>query len=165
MSTTTNKKPAKSIPGNEELKAALHGMGSMFLDLSNESKLGSEMIDDNITTEFAKMVGDAINNPVDATFQAYKSVSDAMSSMLGATVLSFLSKNKRLIKRVVKPFGENSLFYVIILKKDTTESRAKILSFLDKFEVTPFSNRFNIVFKFVPEQFENSVVSKHEVAL
>lgn len=163
--TTTTGKNKSTIPGNEELKAALNGMGAMFLDLSNESKLGSEMIDDNITTEFAKMIGEVIENPVDTTFQAYKGFNDVMAKMLETAVVSFLSKNKKLIKRVAKPFGENSLFYVIVLHKDITAHRAKLLSFLDKFELTPYSNYFNIVFKFVPQQFESSIISKRDIVL
>lgn len=65
----------------------------------------------------------------------------------------------------MKPYGENSLFYVIVMKNDTTRNRAELLSFLDEFELTPYANYFNVTFYFIPEQFEKSIISKLDVAI
>lgn len=150
---------------NPQLKSALDGLGSFFHDLSSESCFGSDMINQNITTEFAALINEALTDPLKHIYGGFKGMGDAASSMINDITISFLKTNKKIIKKVTNPYKDNKLFYVIVLKKDTTENRSKLLSYTRLYSFTPYSQNFQITFYFIPPQFDNSLIVSEEISL
>ncbi|MCE9538745.1 MAG: hypothetical protein K8R85_05960 [Bacteroidetes bacterium] len=153
----------KSVTNNPQLKSALDGLGSFFGDLSNESYLGSDMINQNITTEFSVMLNEALTDPLKHTYGGFKAMEDVVSSIINDISITFFKANKKLIKKIVNPYKENKLFYVIVLKDDTTKNRSKLLSYVRLYSNTPYSQNFPVVFYFLPLQFESSLLVSEEI--
>ncbi len=67
-------------------------------------------------------------------------------------VISFFKRHKRIIKYVFRTDNSTTvLHYTIVLQKDSSENRHKIIEFLRNYENLSFAHRFKIIFQFVPE--------------
>jgi hypothetical protein len=159
---TSKKDISKLSSENEKLKSTLDNIGDFFHEVSVESKFGAEMINQNITTDFVNKIDQFQKNPLDHTFELFQYVGKDVQSLLNEQVVNYFIENKSLIKKVIKAYG-NSLIYTIVLKEDNLTNRSKFLNFLNDYKETKVSKQFNIIFNFLPIQFEEHIKSQHQV--
>jgi hypothetical protein len=149
----------------QELQMALEGLKTLFHELHHEADFGNQMLEKMVKTEFAGVVDEAINNPLQASYSALLGIESAVAQLINTAVVEFLKEKKNLIDRVVKPFSTPALFYCIILKKDSPRNRAQILDFLNKYEGSNLQARFRVAFEFIPKDFSKDLKVAEEIAL
>lgn len=143
---------------NKDLVATLDVMNDLYSDLALESKLSSDVLKNNMSTEFANEIKKAIENPLGAMYTTRKTMDIAIKDVLNDVVLDFLLKHKSNIKRLFNPYPNNKLVYTIVLKKDDVSHRAKILEFNRKYEWSEYAKSYDIAFLFIPEHLEKGLI-------
>jgi hypothetical protein len=79
------------------------------------------------------------------------------------SVKHFLMGQKKYLIQAYKTYGGSTLHYCLILKKDTTTTRGKFYDFLDNYAKNrAFSQRFPIVFKFIPAEYIEHLLEQAE---
>lgn len=156
-------KNKKTTHLNNELVETLDIMNDFYSDLAIESKIGSEVAKNNMSTEFSDAIKKALENPLSSIYSTKKQVDSVMKEALNVVVLEFLSKHKSIIKKIFNPYPNNQLVYTIVLKKDTIANRAKIYEFNRRYEWTEYSKSFDIAFLFIPENLEDGLTGKEVV--
>ena len=79
------------------------------------------------------------------------------------SVKHFLMGQKKYLSQAYKTYGGSALLYCLILKRDTTATRGKFYDFLDTYAKNrAFSERFPIIFKFIPAEYEAHLLEEAE---
>ncbi len=147
------------------LRDEILNLASQFhLEALNEVEIAKTLSQANITNSFTSMIDEAIANPLSASYKGLLFFEESIRLQLSETVVAFLKKHQRLIKKKFQT-NPNFLNYYIVLKKDTINNRGKLFAFLAKYQQTAISNKFPILFQFVPENFESDFNSYHEISL
>ena len=147
---------------NKNLITVLDGLGDIFNDLTVDSRMGSVAVSNNTSTSFSREVDEALKNPLENMFGIYKHAGSFLKSLVNEAAVEYLKSNKSIIKKAVKAYG-NDLIYTIILNEDSVKNRAKLLTFVNDYRETEVSQKFNIIFNFLPQDLEDFIREKHEV--
>jgi hypothetical protein len=157
---TRNREMTKEKPiqteANSELKDMVDLIGSVFKSLSKDAELSTILLDCNIRDSFAKMIDDAIKNPLQSTLTALNAIEKSTTELLNEAVTRYLDENKQYIKSVYRFDGfENVLHYSILLNEAGQENKMFMYSFLAEYEKNKLSARFPIIMQSIPLQIEN----------
>lgn len=168
MATTvkaTKKAAAKVVSNDSIITSALEQIGEICGDIHAKSATSLDYLKGfNIADEFAQEVTAALNNPIGNAYTAFHSIGITIQALINEAMIDYFKANKNLFKKVVKAYGDN-LIYTIILKRDTLSNRAKILAFLDEYNSQHHARNFEVIFSFIPAEFESLIDSENEVII
>lgn len=104
-------------------------------------------------TDIVKEIEKIIDDPLDNLIEISDDIDNKIVFFIDAIVNKYFNQNKKFINKAFKlnTLNKNQLFYIIVLKKDTTDNRQKLFDFLDDYELTRFANKYKIDFKFIDE--------------
>jgi hypothetical protein len=140
-------------------------LASQFhLEALNEVEVAKALSQANITNSFTSMIDEAIANPLSTSYKGLLFFEESIRLQLSETVVAFLKKHQRVIKKIFQT-NPNFLNYYIILKKDTINNRGKLFAFLAEYQQTAISHKFPILFQFVPEELESDFNNYQEISL
>jgi hypothetical protein len=131
---------------NTDIHADLEQLKQMVTDSQLFLSLG-------FTDTLSQKIEMARTNPLQLLFDNLTNSEKSISLFwLQNFVISFFKKNKRMIKHIFRTDNSTTiLHYTIILQKDNSKNRHKIIEFLRNYENLSFAHRFKIIFQFVPE--------------
>lgn len=148
------------------LKATLYLLQGHLDEFKYEVDKSYDLLKVGEIKGIADKIKQQLDNPVKALFETSSSIYNEIKHIIEHLVKAFFSANKELISEVRKSkTSVNQLHYSIFLKKDTTENRSKIFTFLDNYDLTGISTKYPIFFQFMPIELKSKINSSEIVEL
>ena len=148
---------------NDEIKRALGILGTVFNELSDNIELSKVLLDKNIFDSFSRMLKEAIEDPVAASFDGFKTIELMISQLIHEITKVFINSESKLIKEAYRTDqNPGVLHYTIILKNDTQTNRARFYNYLSSYEATEYSSSYPILFQLIPPGIKESLKDELE---
>lgn len=139
------------------LTDALSIYNKLFSELKETSEMSCYLSNMNIKDSFALAVEEALNKPLQASYNSFIITQQLTHFLLNVTVIEFLKKHSNLLKEVYKANNtdNNILYYSILYKENNLTNRSKLRKFLDVYEHTHYYKYFDIYFQDIPAELED----------
>lgn len=134
-----------------ELVSVLGFMGSVFEELSQDSRMSAMLAERNIRDSLSDFVGNTLENPLDSAANMLDVLESKLSEIIHTLPVKFFKKNNDIIENVYKAKNTGSLLhYSIILKDETPENKKLLRDFINDYNTKPYASRFPIIFQDIP---------------
>lgn len=130
--------------------------------LKNTIERSLENLDKNhILDSFSQNILKILKNPLGAILENIEESEKRIAMLLDLIVQSELQANDKIIKSAhfYEESEINVLMYCIIFKNGDEKNRLKLNRFLMDYEQSDFNPRFKIIFQYIPEEMELSLIN------
>ncbi len=137
---------------NTERDQILNQLETFVQFLSHDIQTSKILSENEMTNDLIKIIDESIKQPLNAVFTTFELLDGQIRNLLSKYVLNFFETHKDLIYKVYA--SSNELHFTIILKKENSSNRMKLLEFLMMYNQISFSEKIPMWFQFAPKEME-----------
>ncbi len=163
METTVNNIADQKL---KDLGSILNLLQSVLQRITEDIEVSSAMLPMGVMTELSTQLQDAIDNPLQNVIDTANNIDAQIKGMLHRSVVTFFRSKGDMIVEVLRSdtaFGD--LYYSIVLKDDTIESRQEIFDFLERYDLLNIATKYPILFQFTPAELVDKVNVKEHISI
>lgn len=150
----------------KELKSILFLLENKVEEMADEIHRSNELYKIGERTPLIESIEKTLSEPTKTIFELSKDIEKIIYSIVNKAVTEFFTTKKILLENLYRITNTaNPLTYAIILKEDNFLNRMEIFEFFEKYDLTDFSEKFPVIFHFVPTDIENEIPSKEAINL
>ncbi len=148
------------------LKKDIDSFIGFLTELKKEATGSSELLEMGVKDGLAQKLEEIRQQPLESLFEIYAKVERDIAYFIHQVAFAFLQKEKERMAQVFQHDAQGgALQFSVVLKEDANENRDVFYDFLDDYSQFSFSERFPIIFHFVPENLVPELATAKELKL
>ncbi len=147
-----------------QLKAILYLLQTNLDEFKDEVDRSYELLKIGEKTPLSQKIEQSLDNPIESIFGMSIAIDAQVRIIVDRIVRAFIKSRANLIEAAFKTkLPTADLHYCIVLKKDSTQNRAKVFEFLDQYDLIDISENYPVIFQFVPVELVSEIEVQEEI--